>query len=101
MVHQLRFAAPAAGTWQLRVRGINVPMGAPGQPYALVATGDIAVPAGGQQADLALAKTAVAGSVVVGTPLGWSITVGNAGPDAASGVAVTDSVPAEIGRAHV
>ncbi|MDZ3823442.1 MAG: S8 family serine peptidase, partial [Pseudoxanthomonas sp.] len=36
-VHQIRIASPQAGTWQVRVRGIQVAQGP--QPYALAATG--------------------------------------------------------------
>lgn len=39
-VHQIRFATPQSGTYQVRVRGIQVAQGGT-QPYALVATGDI------------------------------------------------------------
>ncbi|MDW8479456.1 MAG: hypothetical protein RML12_05995 [Xanthomonadales bacterium] len=43
-VHRIRFASPQLGTYTIKVRGINVAMGGspPRQPYALVATGDIA-----------------------------------------------------------
>lgn len=54
-VHQIRFAAPLAGEYRVRVRGISVPASRPeraGQPFALVATG--AVAAAGAPADLQL-----------------------------------------------
>ena len=45
-VHQVRLDSPLAGTYQIRVVGINVPMGG-SQPYALVANGDFE-PAGAE-----------------------------------------------------
>jgi subtilisin-like proprotein convertase family protein len=44
-VHRIRFATPLIGTYAIRVVGINVAMGGPPprQPYALVASGDIAI----------------------------------------------------------
>ncbi|WP_386066183.1 S8 family serine peptidase [Tahibacter sp. UC22_41] len=43
-VHRISFASPAAGTYQVRVRGINVPSGP--QKYALAATGNFQPVAG-------------------------------------------------------
>lgn len=44
-VHRIRFATPLLGTYLIRVVGVNVAMGGspPKQPYALAATGDIAI----------------------------------------------------------
>ncbi|HSX59250.1 MAG TPA: PKD domain-containing protein [Tahibacter sp.] len=44
-VHRISFANPAAGTYTVRVRGINVPTGP--QKYALAATGNFQVGGGG------------------------------------------------------
>ncbi|MDZ3824016.1 MAG: S8 family serine peptidase [Pseudoxanthomonas sp.] len=93
VVHQLLFPTPAAGTWQVRVRGINVPMGDGGQRYAVVATGDVAAPAGGSSADLALAIVPGAAPVEPGGLARWLASVDNLGPDAAGIVAVTATLP--------
>jgi uncharacterized repeat protein (TIGR01451 family) len=45
------------------------------------------------QADLSIAKTG-SGTVVAGAPLAYTLTVNNPGPDAASAVSVTDTLPA-------
>ena len=43
--------------------------------------------------DLSVVKTADAGSVSAGSPIGFSITVSNAGPGTASGVTLNDTLP--------
>lgn len=96
-VHQLRFPTPAIGNYQVRVRGISVPMGKPGQPYALVATGPIEVDVSGPDtADLSLSKTAVDPVVTVGTQIAWTIEVENLGPDEATQVTVSDQLQAGV-----
>jgi uncharacterized repeat protein (TIGR01451 family) len=45
------------------------------------------------EADLSLTKTASAGPVLPGNDITYTITVANAGPDAAQAVAMTDDVP--------
>jgi uncharacterized repeat protein (TIGR01451 family) len=48
------------------------------------------------QADLSLTHTASPEPVVVGTPLTYTLTVTNAGPSQATGVTVTDMLPARV-----
>jgi uncharacterized repeat protein (TIGR01451 family) len=59
--------------------------------FAFVAVGSAAPPAG--STDLKISKTAGAGTINVGSPLTYTIQVENLGPDAATGVTVTDSLP--------
>lgn len=47
-------------------------------------------------ADLSLTKTASPDPAVAGSPLTYTLTVSNAGPSAARGVVVTDSLPADV-----
>ena len=47
--------------------------------------------------DLSVVKTPDAGTVSAGSPIGFSITVSNAGPGTASGVTLTDTLPASAG----
>lgn len=97
VVHQIHFAEPEVGTYQVRVRGISVPMGKPGQPYALVVTGPLDLSlSGSPEADLALSKAATAATVDAGAAIEWLINVENLGPDPATGVVVTDELPAEV-----
>ncbi|ANB18357.1 S8 family serine peptidase [Dokdonella koreensis] len=93
VVHQITFAAPVAGSYTVRVRGIDVAMGG-SQPYALVAAGALQAPAGGG-ANLALRKTAPP-SVPAGGTIVWNLMTFNAGPAAASAVTVIDSLPAGV-----
>jgi len=58
-----------------------------------VATGRVGF---GASADLSVAKIAAPDPVVAGTNLTYTITVGNAGPSAASNVVVKDTIPAEV-----
>ena len=59
--------------------------------WALVAGGG-----GGPEADLAIVKSDGLGSAVPGQALAYTITVTNAGPSAASGATVGDSLPASL-----
>lgn len=47
-------------------------------------------------ADLAITKTASADTLVVGSPLTYTIVVANNGPITATGVVLTDNLPAEV-----
>lgn len=47
-------------------------------------------------ADLYVTKEASPDPVGVGQPLTYTITVGNLGPDAATSVGLTDSIPAGV-----
>ena len=51
------------------------------------------------QADLSIVKTDGAASAVPGTPITYSIVVGNAGPSAVVGAAVADVMPAALNAA--
>jgi subtilisin-like proprotein convertase family protein len=68
-VQRISFTAPAAGSYQLRVRGINVPSGP--QRYALAATGALTV---GTDPDFAL-QTTPGASICAGSPANYSIGV--------------------------
>jgi subtilisin family serine protease/subtilisin-like proprotein convertase family protein len=69
-VHRISFASPAAGTYQVRVRGINVPTGP--QKYALAATGNFQV---GGTSEFTLAATPASLSVCAGSPGSYSVGV--------------------------
>lgn len=60
-VHRISFANPAAGTYTLRVRGINVPTGP--QKYALAATGNFQVGGGGNVPPVANFSSTTSGLV--------------------------------------
>jgi uncharacterized repeat protein (TIGR01451 family) len=47
-------------------------------------------------ADLAVTQTATPDPVLVGSPLTYAVTVSNAGPSAATGVTLTDALPAGV-----
>ncbi|OYO17574.1 hypothetical protein CGZ94_01350 [Enemella evansiae] len=47
-------------------------------------------------ADLALTKTATTERVTAGGPIGWTVTVTNNGPSDATGVRITDRLPATV-----
>jgi len=47
-------------------------------------------------ADLSIAKATTAGSAVAGETVSWTVTVTNAGPSTATGVLVTDTLPAGL-----
>ncbi len=47
-------------------------------------------------ADLSVRKNALADSVVAGETLSWRVTVANAGPSTATGIEVTDTLPAGV-----
>jgi subtilisin-like proprotein convertase family protein len=69
-VHRIGFPTPAAGNYQVRVRGINVPTGP--QKYALAATGNFQV---GGSSEFTLAATPPSLSVCAGSPASYSIGV--------------------------
>ena len=73
-VHRISFAAPAAGTYTVRVRGINVPTGP--QKYALAATGNFQV---GGTNGFTLAATPATLSVCAGSPANYSVGVQSVG----------------------
>ena len=69
-VHRIQFAAPTAGAYQVRVRGINVPTGP--QKYALAATGNLTVNTG---PDFALLATPSTANICSGSPAAFSMGV--------------------------
>ncbi|WP_166654430.1 pre-peptidase C-terminal domain-containing protein, partial [Tahibacter aquaticus] len=73
-VHRISFAAPAAGTYTVRVRGINVPTGP--QKYALAATGNFQV---GGTNGFTLAATPASVSVCAGSAASYSVGVQSVG----------------------
>lgn len=50
----------------------------------------------GSSAEIAVSKTASSDQVVVGRPVTYTITVTNAGPDAAENASLVDNLPAEV-----
>ncbi|HUZ52871.1 MAG TPA: IPT/TIG domain-containing protein [Streptosporangiaceae bacterium] len=78
--------AHAAGT-------VDVTVTTPGGTSALTSVDQFTYVNG---ADLALTMTAAPNPVVVGSKLTYTLTVANNGPDGATGVAVTDSLPAGV-----
>jgi hypothetical protein len=95
-VHQIVLADPAPGEYRVRVRGIAVAQGKPGQPYALVATGDLEGEAGKPvTVDLSLTKTADVAEVEAGAPFTYTLQVAS-DIDGAEGVTVSDSLPAGV-----
>ncbi|HET9047486.1 MAG TPA: S8 family serine peptidase [Chiayiivirga sp.] len=62
-LHRIRFDAPVAGTYEIRVRGINVPTGP--QTYAVAATGDFVVVT---EPDFGLSASPNTLAVCAGTP---------------------------------
>lgn len=95
-VHQVRLPSPAAGEYRLRVRGVAVAQGKPGQPYALVATGDLHVETvEPPQVDLSLAKSADVAEVEAGAPFAYTLQVAS-DADGAEDVTVTDDLPAGL-----
>lgn len=97
VVQQILLAEPDPGEYQLRVRGIHVALGKPGQPYALVATGDI--DAGTVQpplnVDLALAKSSSQAEVATGAAFDYTLAVSTDG-DGAEQVLLADTLPAGL-----
>ncbi|WP_158287327.1 S8 family serine peptidase [Dokdonella fugitiva] len=69
-VQRISFTAPAAGTYQIRVRGINVPSGP--QKYALAAIGSFTV---SSNPDYALLTNPASIAVCAGTPGGIDVGV--------------------------
>ncbi len=53
-------------------------------------------PASAPDADLWILKTSTTNTYTAGSTLSYAVTVGNAGPDAISGVVVRDNLPAQI-----
>jgi len=47
-------------------------------------------------ADLRIAKSASAAAVIVGSPLTYTLAISNTGPDAATNVKITDTLPASV-----
>ncbi len=90
-VHQIRFNAPEAGDYEIRVRAIQVAMGG-SQPYALVANGAIAGDPGEPDFELAISPAAV--SVCPEDPATVDVLATSlAGFDAAVNLAVVDGLP--------
>jgi large repetitive protein len=58
--------------------------------------GAIPTTCGPVNADVSITKTAPAGPFTVGAALNYTLTVANAGPAAAAGVVVTDTLPAQV-----
>jgi uncharacterized repeat protein (TIGR01451 family) len=58
--------------------------------------GEIEPPTAASGADVQVTKAASAGTVAVGTDFTYMLTVRNNGPDPATGVTVTDPLPAEV-----
>ena len=69
-VHRIRFEAPTAGAYRLRVLGVAVAEGP--QPYALAATGAIA---GLTEPDFLLQASPGSLSICAGDPVAWTIGV--------------------------
>lgn len=69
-VHRIRFEAPEAGSYRIRVLGIAVAQGP--QPYALAATGRIA---GLTEPDFLLQASPGELSICAGDPVAWTVSV--------------------------
>lgn len=96
VVHQILIAEPDAGEYQVHVRGINIAIGKPGQPYALVATGDLdAGTPPPLNVDLALAKSASQNQVAPGAAFDYTLAVTSDG-DGAEQVLLADTLPAGL-----
>lgn len=65
-------------------------------PLGLLAFAAFGTAAPTGSADLQITKVANAGSVQIGSPLGYTITVTNLGPETATGVTVEDALPAHV-----
>ncbi|MBL8298650.1 MAG: S8 family serine peptidase [Rhodanobacteraceae bacterium] len=68
-VQRVRFSAPAAGAYQIRVNGISIPLGE--QKYALAATGNFRV--GLNYSDFELRATPTARDICAGQPADFTI----------------------------
>ncbi|HSX62927.1 MAG TPA: S8 family serine peptidase [Tahibacter sp.] len=69
-VHRIRFANPAAGSYQVRVRGVSVPSGP--QKYALAATGSFQASV---TPDFLLQTSPTSREICAGTPANFAIGV--------------------------
>lgn len=92
-VHQIVFPSPAPGDYRVRVRGVAVAQGKPGQPYAVVATGDLHVETGKPaEVDLSITKTADVEEIEPGGAFAYTLQVESDG-DGAGNVVVSDAIP--------
>ena len=64
--------------------------------FAMLAIGRAALSAPDADVDLAITKSASANPVIAGNPLTYSLRITNLGPSLATGVTVTDSLPAGV-----
>jgi uncharacterized repeat protein (TIGR01451 family) len=64
-------------------------------------TQEFTIPFVGVQADLRIVKTGPSGRQPTGRNMNWTITVTNNGPDDASNVVVTDTLPASVDLVHM
>jgi uncharacterized repeat protein (TIGR01451 family) len=64
-------------------------------------TQESTIPFVGQQADVRIVKTGPAGRQPTGRNMNWTITVTNNGPDDATNVVVTDTLPASVDLVHM
>ena len=64
-------------------------------------TQEFTIPFVGVQADLSIVKTGPSGRQPTGRNMNWTITVTNNGPDDASNVVVTDTLPASVDLVHM
>src|SRR5207302_4082967 len=73
-----------------RLAAVNISDNAIGSPQVVPLTGGMV------GADLAVTKTAFPNPVPLGTNLTYTVTVTNNGPSAATGVTLTDTLPAGV-----
>ncbi|HWD08578.1 MAG TPA: DUF11 domain-containing protein, partial [Actinomycetota bacterium] len=83
---------PSSWTTIVQAGGQNTP-GTDVHAFALCAAAQVTPPS---TADVSLAKTSSPDPVTVGSPLTYTLTAANAGPDPATGVSVTDPLPAGV-----
>lgn len=81
---------PEPGDWEISLFGADVP-----PEGEQVVFGISTIPAV-ERADLSLAKTADPNPVILGQDLMYTLTVSNEGPSAATGVVLTDTLPAGV-----
>jgi len=82
------FTPNGSGDWVLVLDDASLNLGAPGSGTP--------PPAPTEAADLALTKIANASSVVAGSPISYSLGIANDGPDTATNVILTDTLPAGL-----